>query len=432
MIPRYKRKKMAQIWESNNKYNLWLEIECAACDKMAEIGLIPKEAAKNIRKKAKFDIPRIEELEVEIKHDVIAFLTNVSENVGEDSKYIHKGMTSSDIIDTALSIQLKQASEIIIEDINILMTSLKKICFDHKFTPIMGRSHGIHAEKTTFGLKFAGHYAEFKRNLFRMQIAKNEISTCALSGPVGTFGSIDPRIEKHVADKLGLMAEPISTQIIPRDRHAAYFSTLSVVASSIERIATEIRNLQRTEILEVEEYFAINQKGSSAMPHKRNPILSENLVGLARYIRGITIPALENVSLWNERDISHSSAERIIAPDSTMVIDFALHRLNNIIKNLIIYPENMKKNIDKLKGLTSSQYILLALIETGISREESYEIVQNAAMATWSSDISFKESLLKNHECKNKLGEEMISKIINNDDYKKNVHLIFNRIFDND
>ena len=429
MIPRYTRKIISEIWEPLNKYTIWLNIECHACDKMADLGYIPHEAAANIKKNAKFEITKIEEIEKETKHDVVAFLTNIAQNVGSDARFLHQGMTSSDILDTTLSIQLNQASEIIIDDINKVLKALKKQSKEYKFTPIIGRSHGVHAEITTFGLKLAGFYAEFKRNLFRMQIAKNEISTCSLSGPVGTYATIDPRIEEYVASKLNLMIEPVSTQIIPRDRHAAFFSTLAIIASSIERLATEIRNLQRTEILEVEEFFYQGQKGSSAMPHKRNPILSENITGISRYIRSLVIPALENVTLWHERDISHSSVERIIAPDSTIAIDFALNRLEDIINNLIVYPENMKKNINKLKGLHNSQHILLALIQKGISRENAYKIVQKAAMETWSKEFSFEQSLLKDSNCKEKIGKEEIYNILNNDYYKKNINIIYNRIF---
>ena len=429
MIPRYSRKEMEEIWELKNKFQIWLDIECHACDKMSDLGLIPKKSSENIRKKAKFDISRIEELELETKHDVVAFLKNLTENIGEDGKFLHQGMTSSDILDTTFSIQLKQASNIIIKDIEKLLISLKQKSLEHKLTPIIGRSHGIHAEKTTFGIKLAGYYAEFKRNLERMRSAQKEISTCALSGPVGNFASIDPKIEEYVANKFGLVIEPISTQVIPRDRHAVFFTTLGVISASIERLVTEIRNLQRTEIREVEEFFSEGQTGSSAMPHKRNPILSENLTGLARYIRANVIPALENVSLWHERDISHSSLERIIAPDSTIVLNFSLNRLNNIIKNLVVYPENMEKNIKKLKGLHASQYVLLALIDKGLDRNKAYRIVQEAANLTMSTEMDFIDSLLQNNECKNNLNKKELENIINGDDYKKNINLIFNRVY---
>tara|TARA_B100000686_G_C16771266_1_gene965322 strand:+ start:424 stop:1692 length:1269 start_codon:yes stop_codon:yes gene_type:complete len=420
---------MANIWEPLNKFNIWLDIECHACDKMADLGIIPKSAASNIRKKAKFDLDRISELEKKTKHDVIAFLTNVSESVGSDGRFLHQGMTSSDILDTTLSLQLKQSAEIIIEDIKKILDELKIHAIKHKLTPIIGRSHGVHAEVTTFGLKIAGFYAEFKRNLQRMKNAKNEISTCAISGPVGNFSSINPKIEKYVAKKLGLIVEPVSTQIIPRDRHAVFFNTLGVIASSVERIATEIRNLQRTEILEVAEYFDQDQKGSSAMPHKKNPILSENITGIARYIRSVIIPALENITLWHERDISHSSVERIIAPDSTIATDFILTRLKEIIKNLNIYPDNMKKNIDKYKDVHKSQSILLALTQKNISRERAYEIVQEASKKTMSSNLSFMDSLLKFKECKNNLGKKKISQILKAENYKKEINYIYKRIF---
>ncbi len=429
MIPRYSRPEISKIWDQRNKFNIWLEIECHACDAMAKLGYIPKKSASNIKKKAKFEIEKINKLEKDIKHDVVAFLTNVSNNIGEDGRFLHQGMTSSDILDTTLSIQLSQSSDIIINDIEKILEKLKIKCFEHKYTPIMGRSHGVHAELTTFGIKLSGFYSEFKRNLNRIKNAKKEISTCAISGPVGTYDSIDPKIEQYVATKMGLSIESISTQIIPRDRHATFFSTLGIIASSVERLATEIRNLQRTEILEVEEFFSSKQKGSSAMPHKRNPILSENITGLARYIRGLIIPALENIVLWHERDISHSSVERIIAPDSTITLDFILSRLENIIDKLVIYPSNMKKNINKLMGLHASQKILLALTQKGLSRENAYKIVQKASMDTWTNCIPFKDSLLKITECKKYLKEKEIDNIINNLDYKKNVNLIFDRVF---
>ncbi|MBI29060.1 MAG: Adenylosuccinate lyase [Alphaproteobacteria bacterium MarineAlpha5_Bin11] len=429
MIPRYSRKEMQAIWDPINRFNLFLEIELHACDKMADLGIIPKESAINIRKKAKFKLSRIEEIEKETRHDFLAFLTNISENVGDDSRFIHQGMTSSDVLDTALSIQLSQASDIIIQDIKKILLALKEKSIEHKYTPTMGRSHGVHAEKTTFGLKLASFYSEFKRNLFRMQIAKNEISICALSGPVGTFASIDPRIEQYVAEKFNLMVEPVSSQVIPRDRHASFFSTLAVVASSIERLATELRNLQRTEILEVEEFFHKGQKGSSAMPHKRNPILSENITGISRYIRGMVIPALENVILWHERDISHSSVERIIGPDATTALDFALNRVEYIIKNLVVHKENMKINIEKLKGLNNSQDVLLALTQKGLSREKAYNIVQKAAEEVWDKGTNFQNSLLNITECKKVLNKEEISKIINNEKYKLHINTIYNRIF---
>ena len=429
MIKRYSRQIMERIWEEENKFKIWLQIECHSSDAMAKFGYIPKKAALNIRKKSKFSLKRINDLEKNIKHDVLAFLTNLSENIGEDARFLHQGMTSSDIVDTALSIRMKDASEIIIQDIKNLLKVLKSQSMKYKLTPIMGRSHGIHAETTTFGLKLAGFYSEFKRNLERMEKAKNEISTCAISGPVGNYASIDPRVEKYVAKKLNLKIETISTQCIPRDRHAHFFSTLGIIASSIERLSTEIRNLQRTEIREVEEFFSLKQKGSSAMPHKRNPILSENLTGISRYIRGQVIPALENVSLWHERDISHSSVERIIAPDTTIALDFALSRLEKIIKNLKVYPKNMIKNINLLSGVSSSQIILLELTQKGVSRERAYEIVQKASRETFTTKNNFKDSLLKFEECKKNLGKNIIEKIIKNKDYKKNINLVYKRVF---
>ena len=429
MIPRYSRSQMVKVWNEENKFKIWLDIECHACIKMSELGIIPKQAAQNIKKNAKFNISRISKIEKETKHDVIAFLTNLAENIGEDSRFLHKGMTSSDVIDTALSIQLKQASEIIIEDLKKILKILKKKAYFYKYTPMIGRSHGVHAETITFGLKLAGFYSEFKRNLDRMKVAKNEISICALSGPVGTFANIDPRIEKYVAEKFGLKIEPISTQIIPRDRHAVFFSTLGIIASSIERLATEIRNLQRTEILEVEEFFDTGQKGSSAMPHKKNPILSENLTGISRYIRSNVIPSLENITLWHERDISHSSVERIIGPDTTIAIDFALFRLENILKNLIVNKKRMKENIIKLKGLNNSQEILLALVEQGLSREKAYKIVQKASLDTLSTNKDFSKILQNNKICLKKIGKTKIEKILKNDNYKKNINIIFKRVF---
>ena len=429
MIPRYSRAKMSSIWEIKNKFSIWMEIECHIADIMSKIGEIPKEAAKKIKKKSKFDTKRIEEIEKKTKHDFVAFLTNLSENIGDASKYIHKGITSSDVIDTAFSIQLNQASNIIIKDIEGILKTLKHHSIKYKYTPIVGRSHGVHAETTTFGLKLAGYYSEFKRNLYRMKMAKQEISICQLSGPVGNYGSIDPKVEKYLAKKMKLKIEPISTQIIPRDRHAFFFSTIAIIASSAERLATEIRNLSRTEILEVEEYFNKGQKGSSAMPHKRNPVLSENITGLARYVRSGIIPSLENIVLWHERDISHSSVERIIAPDSTIAIDFILDRLNQIIKNLLIYPKNMRTNIDKLRGLNNSQFILLSLIDKGLSREQSYEIVQRCAMKSYEKKISFRECLINDNDCKKYLSEKLIDKIIYNQDYKKNIDKILKRVF---
>ena len=385
MIPRYSRPEMTAIWSPETRYSIWLEIETLAMEKMADLGVIPKDAAKVYRAKGKFDVARIDEIEREVKHDVIAFLTSVAENVGPESRFAHQGMTSSDVLDTCLSVQLARASDLLIAGCERVMAALKKRAFEYKMTPTIGRSHGIHAEPTTFGLKLAGHYAEFARNLERLRASRKEIATCAISGAVGTFAQIDPRVEKYVADKLGLAVEPISTQVIPRDRHAAFFSTLGVVAAGIERLATEIRHLQRTEVLEAEEYFEPGQKGSSAMPHKRNPVLTENLCGLARLVRSAATPALENVALWHERDISHSSVERGIGPDATIHLDFALQRMAMVIEKLVVYPENMARNLALLGGLHNSQRVMLALTQAGVSREDAYRLVQHNAMAVWQS-----------------------------------------------
>lgn len=383
MLERYSRPEMVKIWTQENKYKIWFEIEAHACDAMAQLGVIPKSAAAAIWKKGGFDIKRIASIEKEVKHDVIAFLTSVAEHVGEPARFMHQGMTSSDVLDTALAVQLKQASDLLLAGLDALLAALGKRMREHKNTPCMGRSHGIHAEPTTFGLKLAGHYAAFKRNRRRLEEARDEIATCAISGAVGTFATIDPRVEAHVAKKLGLAVEPVSTQVIPRDRHAAFFATLGVIASSIENLATEIRHLQRTEVREVEEFFSKGQKGSSAMPHKRNPILCENLTGLARMVRSAVMPALENVALWHERDISHSSVERFIAPDATITLDFALHRMADVIDKMVVYPDAMQKNIDLMKGLIYSQSVLLALTQAGMSREDAYRTVQASAMKVW-------------------------------------------------
>jgi adenylosuccinate lyase len=385
MIPRYSRPEMTTIWSPETRYSIWLEIETLAMEAMADLGVIPKDAAKAYRAKGKFDVARIDEIEREVKHDVIAFLTSVAENVGPESRFAHQGMTSSDVLDTCLAVQLTRASDLLIAGCERVLAALKKRAFEYKMTPTIGRSHGIHAEPTTFGLKLAGHYAEFARNLERLRAARKEIATCAISGAVGTFAQIDPRVEKYVADKLGLAVEPISTQVIPRDRHAAFFSALGVVASGIERLATEVRHLQRTEVLEAEEYFEPGQKGSSAMPHKRNPVLTENLCGLARLVRSSVTPALENVALWHERDISHSSVERGIAPDATIHLDFALQRMAAVVEKLVVYPENMARNLALLGGLHNSQRVMLALTQTGVSREDAYRMVQRNAMAVWQS-----------------------------------------------
>jgi len=372
MIPRYSRAEMTQIWEPEAKFQIWFEIEAHACDAQAELGVIPKSAAKAIWERGAFEVTRIDEIESEVKHDVIAFLTNLAEHVGEDARFIHQGLTSSDVLDTCLSVQLVRAADILLDDLDKLLAALKRRAYEHKDTLCIGRSHAIHAEPITFGLKLAAAYAEFDRNKTRLKAARADIATCAISGAVGTFANIDPAVERHVAKKMGLVPEPVSTQVIPRDRHAMFFATLGVIASSIERLATEIRHLQRTEVLEVEEFFSEGQKGSSAMPHKRNPVLTENLTGLARLVRSAVIPALENVALWHERDISHSSVERAIAPDATVTLDFALHRLTGVIDKLLVYPENMMTNLNRLGGLVHSQRVLLALTQAGVSREDAY------------------------------------------------------------
>ena len=383
MIPRYSRPEMTRIWEPENKFRIWFEIEAHACDAQAELGVIPKEAAKEVWDKGKFEVARIDEIERETHHDVIAFLTNLAEHVGPAARFVHQGMTSSDVLDTCLSVQLTQATDLLLQDMDRLLDALEARAREHKDTICLGRSHGIHAEPTTFGLKLAGHYAAFARNRERLVAARREIATCAISGAVGTFANIDPAVERHVAEKLGLEVEPVSTQVIPRDRHAAFFATLGVIASSIENLATEIRHLQRSEVREAEEYFAPGQKGSSAMPHKRNPVLTENLTGLARIVRSAVVPALENVALWHERDISHSSVERMIGPDATVTLDFALNRLAGVIEKLLIYPENMRRNLEQLGGLIHSQRVLLALTQAGISREDAYRLVQRNAMQVW-------------------------------------------------
>src|SRR5215475_3060471 len=386
MIPRYARDRMVQIWSPETKFRIWFEIEAHATDALAELGVVPKEAAAKVWEKgkdAKFDVARIDEIEREVKHDVIAFLTHLAEIVGPEARFVHQGMTSSDVLDTCLNVQLARAADILIADTDALLAALKKRAFEYKMTPTIGRSHGIHAEPTTFGVKLATYYAEFTRARTRLVTAREEIATCAISGAVGSFANIDPKVEEHVAKAMGLKPEPVSTQVIPRDRHAAYFAALAVTAASIERIATEIRHLQRTEVLEAEEYFSEGQKGSSAMPHKRNPVLTENLTGLARLVRSAVVPALENVALWHERDISHSSVERGIGPDATIHLDFALNRLAGVIENLLIYPDNMAANLGKLGGLHNSQRVLLALVEKGASREDAYRLVQRNAMKVW-------------------------------------------------
>jgi len=429
MIPRYSRSEMTAIWEPENKFNIWLKIEVYAAEAMVELGLIPKEAAEAAKTRGGFDIDRIDEIEREVKHDVIAFLTSVAEHVGPEARYLHAGLTSSDVLDTCFNVQLTEAADILIADLDALLEALKTRAFEHKDTVTVGRSHGIHAEPTTFGLKLAQAYAEFARNRERMVRAREEVATCAISGAVGTFAHVDPRVEAYVAGKLGLEPEPISTQVIPRDRHAAYFTTLAVIASSVERIATEIRHLQRTEVLEAEEFFSEGQKGSSAMPHKRNPVLSENLTGLARVVRGYALPALENVALWHERDISHSSVERMIGPDATVTLDFALHRLTGIIKGLVVYPERMRANMDRLGGLIHSQRVLLALTAAGVSREDAYRLVQRNAMKVWQENKDFLTELLADKDVTRAVSEDVLRDQFDLGYHTKHVDAIFKRVF---
>jgi len=427
MIERYSRKEIKRIWEDYNKYSLWLDIELAAAESMEKLKIIPKGVVKKVKSKAKINVKRILQIEDKVKHDVIAFLTSITEKAGNEARYLHKGMTSSDVLDTCFNLQLKQSGEILLKDIDQLLQSIKKQALKHKYTLCIGRSHGIHAEPITFGLKMLTFYQEFLRNKKRLQDSIKEISTCAISGAVGTFANIDPRVENYVAKKLKLSVEPISTQVIPRDRHAQFFSTLGIIASSIERFAVEIRHLQRTEVLEVEEFFGKKQKGSSAMPHKKNPILSENLTGLARLIRSCVIPALENVALWHERDISHSAVERNIGPDATIALDFALFRLSNVIKNLNIYPKNMKKNLDITNGIFFSQRILLELTTVGFSREESYKIVQKNAMEAWKDNLSFYEKIVSDKKITNKIPVNKLKKLFDFGYHTKKINIIFNR-----
>ncbi|RIK92924.1 MAG: adenylosuccinate lyase [Proteobacteria bacterium] len=429
MIPRYSRPEMVAIWSPESKFRIWFEIEAHACDAQAKLGVIPEAAAKAVWERGAFEVERIDEIEREVKHDVIAFLTNLAEHVGPEARFVHQGMTSSDVLDTCFNIQLVRAADIMLRDLDELLAVLKRRAFEHKMTACIGRSHGIHAEPTTFGLKLAQAYAEFQRNRARLAAARAEVATCAISGAVGTFANIDPYVEEHVAKALGLAVEPISTQIIPRDRHAMYFATLAVVASSIERLAVEIRHLQRTEVLEAEEYFSPGQKGSSAMPHKRNPVLTENLTGLARLMRGYAIPALENVALWHERDISHSSAERMIGPDATVILDFALTRLTNIMANLVVYPENMQKNLDRLGGLVHSQRVMLALTQAGVSREDSYRLVQQNAMTVWREGKDFLTLLKADKEVTAKLSSTALDELFDLGYHTKHVDTIFKRVF---
>ncbi len=430
MIPRYARPEMTALWAPESKFQIWLEIEAHACDAMAELGVVPKDAAKAVWERGKFEVARIDEIEAEVKHDVIAFLTNVAEHVGPEARFLHQGMTSSDVLDTCLSVQLTRAADMLIADLEDLLAALKRRALEHKETVCIGRSHGIHAEPTTFGVKLAQAYAEFDRNHTRLVSARDDIATCAISGAVGTFANIDPRVEAHVAKKMGLGIEPVSTQIIPRDRHAMFFATLGVIASSIERLATEIRHLQRTEVLEAEEFFSEGQKGSSAMPHKRNPVLTENLTGLARMVRAYALPAMENVALWHERDISHSSVERMIGPDATITLDFALSRLTGVIDKLVVYPENMQKNLDSLGGLVHSQRVLLALTQAGVSREDAYRLVQRNAMPVWRGEGQFLDLLKKDKDVTAALTADALESLFNLDYHLKHVDTIFKRVFD--
>jgi adenylosuccinate lyase len=432
MIPRYSRPAMAAIWDPQTRYRIWFEIEAHAADAMAELGVIPKTAAAKIwenGKSAKFDVARIDAIEREVKHDVIAFLTHLAEIVGPEARFVHQGMTSSDVLDTCLNVQLVRAADLLIADVDALLAALRARAFEHKLTPIIGRSHGIHAEPTTFGLKLASSYAEFARARERLVRARAEIATCAISGAVGTFAQVDPRVEEHVAKAMGLTVEPVSTQVIPRDRHAMYFATLGVVASSVERLATEVRHLQRTEVLEAEEFFTAGQKGSSAMPHKRNPVLSENLTGLARVVRAYVTPALEDVALWHERDISHSSVERVIGPDATVSLDFALARLASIVDKLVIYPENMRKNLDRLGGLVHSQRVLLALTQKGVAREEAYAMVQRNAMRAWQDGGDFLALLKADKDVRAHLSEAELEEHFDLGYHLKHVDTVFKRVF---
>ena len=427
MIERYSRTEIKSIWEDYNRYSIWLEIELAAAEAMEKLKIIPKGVVKKVRRKAKINPKRILQIEGKVKHDIIAFLTSITEKVGKEAKYLHKGMTSSDVLDTCFNLQLKQSGEILLKNIEQLLQSIKKQALKHKFTICIGRSHGIHAEPITFGLKMLTFYQEFLRNKKRLVSSIKEISTCAISGAVGTFANIDPKVESYVAKKLKLSVEPISTQIIPRDRHAQFFSTLGIIASSIERFAIEIRHLQRTEVLEVEEFFGKKQKGSSAMPHKKNPILSENLTGLARLIRSSVVPALENVALWHERDISHSAVERNIGPDATIALDFALNRLSNVVKNLNVYPKNMKKNLDITNGIFFSQRVLLELTTAGFTREESYKIVQRNAMQAWKENSSFYDKIVSDKKITNKIPVNKIKKLFDFGYHTKKINIIFKR-----
>jgi adenylosuccinate lyase len=432
MIPRYSRPEMAAIWSPETRFRIWFEIEAHATEALAELGVVPKEAARIVREKgdkAVFDVARIDAIEAEVRHDVIAFLTHLAEIVGPEARFVHQGMTSSDVLDTCLNVQLVRAADILIADVDKLLAALKTRALEHKMTPTIGRSHGIHAEPVTFGLKLAQAYAEFARARERLLAARREVATCAISGAVGTFAQIDPRVEEYVAKKMGLEVEPVSTQVIPRDRHAMYFATLGVVASSMERLAIEIRHLQRTEVLEAEEYFSPGQKGSSAMPHKRNPVLTENLTGLARMVRAYALPAMENVALWHERDISHSSVERMIGPDATVTLDFALNRLAGVIEKLVVYPENMQKNLDRLGGLVHSQRVLIALTQKGVAREDAYRIVQDNAMKVWRGEGDFLTFLKNDPRVTAKMSPAEIEENFDLGYHFKHVDTIFRRVF---
>jgi adenylosuccinate lyase len=429
MIPRYSRPQMAKIWEPENYFRIQLDIEAYACEAQEKLGVIPRGTAKAVRERGAFDIERIRDIEREVHHETIAFLTNLAAHVGPEARFVHQGMTSSDVLDTCLAVQLTQAADLLLADLDVVLAALKKRACEHKYTPMIARSHGVHAEPTTFGLKLAGHYAEFARNRDRLVAARKEIATCQISGAVGTFANIDPRVEVHVAEKLGLKPEPISTQIIPRDRHAAFFMTLALIAAAIERFATELRHLQRTELREASEFFTPGQKGSSAMPHKRNPVLSENLTGLSRVIRSVVIPALENVVTWHERDISHSSVERFIAPDATTTLDFALNRLAGIIERMIVDPERMAGNLGSLGGLVDSQRVLLALTQAGMSREDAYRLVQKYAMAAWDGNGRFSDLLKQDPEIVHFLDPDTIDGLFDTAYHLKHIDTIFRRVF---
>jgi adenylosuccinate lyase len=429
MIPRYSRPAMTRIWAPENYFRIQLKIETYACEAQEQLGVIPEGVAKAVRERGAFEVDRIRQIEREVHHETIAFLTNLAEHIGPEARFVHQGMTSSDVLDTCFAVQLKEAADLLLTGLDGLLAALKRRAFEHKYTPTVGRSHGIHAEPTTFGLKLAGHYAEFARNRDRLLAARKEVATCAISGAVGTFANIDPAVEAHVAKQLGLEPEPISTQVIPRDRHAQYFMTLALIAAGVERLATEIRHLQRTELREAEEYFAPGQKGSSAMPHKRNPVLAENLTGLSRLIRSTATPALENVALWHERDISHSSVERVIAPDATVALDFALARLTGLIDRLLVYPERMRENLESLGGLVDSQRVLLALTQAGMSREDAYATVQRHAMAAWHGEGRFADLLKRDREIARFLDPQTIDGLFDTGYHFKHVDTIFRRVF---